>query len=349
MNNWNINSLMEFNGQLFAGTYSGSGAQLWSMNPAGVWTQLVPDGFGDLANEAIAALTPFNSNLYAGVYNANGASILRSPDGETWEAVVTGGRDVPDNLWADELAVFNNQIYAGVGNPYSGAQIWRSLSGDINTWSAVVTAGLQNPDNWMFRSSEIHSGYLYFGTENTDINSWDSTTGGIVIRSNTGNSGNWANVSGGGFGDANNYIISGLESFGPYLYASTGRWNASGIQVWRCQTCNSSSDWVKVVDNGFGNPDNWGWSTLEELDGQLYLIIGNEKSGMQVWRSSTGNSGEWVQANISGFGDSENAYPYMNNTAVFNGNLYVGTENSAHGPEIWEFLLQWIYLPVIMR
>ncbi len=350
MNNWNINSLAEFDQQLYAGTYGGSGGQLWSMDSSGSWTQLITDGFGDLASEAIASLLPFNLQLYAGVYNAtNGASILRSSDGIEWEPVVTGGRNDPDNFWADELAVFNTQIYAGVGNPYSGAQVWRSPSGNPNTWTAVVTGGLQNADNWMFRSSEVHNGLLYFGTENTDNDTWDSSTGGIVIRSSTGNSGSWVNVSGNGFGDANNYVISGLESFNGYLYASTGRWDASGVQVWRCTVCNNLASWSKVVDNGFGNPDNWGWSILKEFNNQLYLVIGNEKSGMQVWSSSTGNSGAWTQVNENGFGDSENAYPYVNNAAIFNGSLYLGTENPAHGPEIWKYLQELIYLPFIMR
>lgn len=352
MNNWNLNSLAEFNTQLYAGTYSGSGAQLWRMDAAGNWTQLVPDGFGDLYTEAIASLATFNASLYAGVYNASfGAAILRSPDGEpdTWEVVVSDGRDNPDNTWVDSLEVFNGQIYAGVGNFYDGAQIWRSSSGNLNSWSAVVTGGLQSPDNLMFRSSAVHGGYLYFGTENSDIDTFDSTTGGIVIRSLTGNAGSWTNVNGNGFGDANNYIISGLESFGSYLYASTGRWNNSGVQVWRCQTCVNLASWEKVVDNGFSNPDNRGWSTLQEYNGQLYLLIGNSAGGMQVWRSSTGNSGEWTQLNGNGFGDSENAYPYMNNATVFNSDLFIGVENQAHGPEIWQLADDRIYLPLLIR
>jgi len=55
------------------------------------------------------------------------------------------------------------------------------------------------------------------------------------------------------------------------------------------------------------------------------------------------------QVNENGFGDSENAYPYVNNAAIFNGSLYLGTENPAHGPEIWKYLQELIYLPFIMR
>lgn len=157
-------------------------------------------------------------------------------------------------------------------------------------------------------------------------------------------------VSNNEFGDINNYTISGLTSFIGYLYAATGRWNLSGIEVWRCQLCNSQADWVKVVSNGFGNPDNVGQSNLEVMDGMLYVVIGNENTGLEVWRTGTGNPGEWSQVSNAGFGDSTNAYPGFGvSVTTFHGSLFLGVGNSALGSEIWQSLDDWIYLPVVIR
>ena len=351
MTNGNIHTLAGYNGQLYAGTYNDNGAQMWRMSPGGPWTQAVSPGFGDVNTIGINHLVSFNSQLYAGARNdVDGALIYRSTNGSVWSPVVSDGLTDPGNFGAYRIAVFNGQIYAGTGNwTTPGGQIWRSLNGNAGTWGVVVSNGFDDPDNYIMRSSEIHNGYLYFGTQNIDTTTVSSTNGGIVIRSNTGNSGSWTKVINNGFGDTNNYVISGLTSFNGYLYASTGSWFWDGIQVWRCQVCASQSDWQLVVDNGFGNPDNWGFSTLQTFDGMLYLVIGNGMTGMEVWRSSTGNSGDWTQISSKGFGDSENDYPYYNNVTEFNGNLYIGTENNAHGPEIWEFLHEWIFLPLIMR
>jgi PKD repeat protein len=185
------------------------------------------------------------------------------------------------------------------------------------------------------RSSAVHNGYLYFGTQNVDTSSYMTTTGGIIIRSNTGDSGSWVKVTPDGLGDINNYAVSGLTSFGGYLYASTSRWDWSGVQVWRCQNCDGS-DWEKVVDNGFDNPNNWGISALQVFNGELYLVVGNGMTGMEVWRTRTGNPGEWTKISDGGFGDSNNQSPYYNNVTVFNNRLYIGTQNGANGPEVWK-------------
>ena len=108
-------------------------------------------------------------------------------------------------------------------------------------------------------------------------------------------------------------FIYGLASFGGYLYASTGRWDWSGIEVWRCQVCDLTDDWEQVVDNGFGFPNNWGGSVLQSFNGQLYLMVGNYNDGMEVWSSPSGDAFTWMRGLSSGFGDIINAYPYPSN------------------------------------
>jgi len=352
LTNGNIHTLGAFGGELYAGTYNRNGSQIWKKSAgSNNWTQAAAVGLGNTNNIGINHLVLFNSQFYAGVRNdTEGARIYRSNNGSTWDPVVTSGFTDTNTFGVYRLASFNNQIYAGTGIfANRGAEIWRSPSGDSGTWTLVVGNGYDSSNNYIMRSSEVHSGYLYFGTMNIDTTTGMTTTGGIVIRSSSGDNGSWTKVTDGGFGDNNNYVISSLVSFNGYLYASTGRWNFSGVQVWRCQDCDSQSDWQKVVDNGFGNPYNWGIGTLQIFDGNLYLVIANEETGMEVWCSSTGDSDDWTQIGSEGFGDSNNDYPYFNNVTTFNDNLYIGTENNANGPEVWLYLHKKVYLPLVRR
>jgi len=266
-----------------------------------------------------------------------GAQVYRSSDGAAWNPVATAGFGDPQNSGVYRLAEFGGQLYAGTSSWAAGhgGEIWRSPSGDNGSWERVVNGGLDDPKNYIMRSSAVHNGYLYFGTQNVDTSNYMTTTGAVVIRSATGAAGSWAKVIASGFGDINNSLVSSLLSFNGYLYAGTARWNTSGVQVWRCQTCDGAADWEKVVDGGFGDPYNWGMSTLHSDNGVLYLVIGNGNTGIEVWRSSTGNSGDWARESKGGFGDSNNNSPYVNNVATHDGRLYIGTQNSANGGEIW--------------
>jgi len=353
VNNSNIHSLAAFGTTLFAGTWnrSGEGGQIWKMYPDLHWSLAVTPGFGNGQNNGINHLLPFHGKLYAGVRNDySGASIYRTQDGDNWSAVMTGGFPSALNAGVYRFEIFNDQIYAGtaVWDYDHGAEIWRSPSGDNGTWELVVDNGFDSKDNYIFRSSAVYNGTLYFTALNIDKDTWADTNGGIIIRSSTGAKDSWTKVALNGFGDKNNYVISGLVSFNGYLYASTTSFYWEGIQVWRCQSCDNQASWEKVVDNGFGNVDNYGISNLIVYNDNLYLAIGNDMSGMEVWSSRTGNSGDWAQLASGGFGNSNNASPYYNNLCVFKDALYIGMENGINGAGIWKKLTS-LFVPVIRR
>lgn len=352
--NGNIHTITPFAGNMYAGTYNGSGngAQIWKMDVNHHWTQAASPGFGDGNNKGFNDLLDFNGQLYAGVRNdVSGASIYRTSDGSTWYPVVTNGFTGPLNASVYTMESFNGQIYAGTGvwDENFGAEIWRSPSGDPDTWVQVVSNGYDSIDNYTMRNSAVHNGALFFTSFNINKPDYASTSGALIIRSTTGNQGSWTKAALNGFGDTNNFVISGLVSYGDYLYASTSSWNPEGIQVWRCQTCDGQDSWEKVVDNGFGNPKNEGYSNLIEYEDNLYVVIGNRDTGMEVWRSESGDSGDWTPIMTGGFGDIYNISPYFKNLAVFNQSLFIGTENSANGPEIWQMVKSLIYLPVVIR
>jgi sugar lactone lactonase YvrE len=351
-NNGNIHTLASFESKLYAGTYNGNdGAQMWNTSDGKNWTSLIESGFGDKSSKGLNHLFEFKDKLYAGVRNeTDGGKIYRLDNGD-WDLVVTNGFTDTLNSGIYRFEEFNNHIYAGASifNPSHGAEIWRSTSGDDGSWDLVVGNGFDSKNNYIWRTSKVYDGYIYFGSQNIDTYTWDSNTGAVIIRSDTGDEGDWSKVIDNGFGDLNNFTISSLESYNSYLYASTGSRNWKGIQVWRCQSCDNPDDWELVVDNGFNNVNNRGLSTLIEFENYLYLFIGNYYEGMQVWRTDTGNNGDWEQVSVGGFGDCNNQSPYFNNVIVHNGNLHVGTENGVNGGEVWLMLDKKVYLPIIDR
>ena len=107
------------------------------------------------------------------------------------------------------------------------------------------------------------------------------------------------------------------------------------------------SDWSKVVNDGFGNANTNHPSALEVFDDQLYFVVGNMFTGLEVWCTADGTN--WEQVGFAGFGNANNRWPYWDNSvAVYNGNLYVGTANWIDGGEVWLYLHR-VYLPLTLR
>ena len=352
-----INVLAPFGGQLYAGSYNlFTGAQLWRTSNATGWASVFTNGFGDTNNYAINFLSEFSWNLYAGTSNQNssgnslGGQIWRSNDGTNWNQVASGGFGDTVNTTINRFAVFNNQIYVGTtsfSNAH-GAEVWRSSTGNSGEWTRVVSNGFNDDaNNWSVYALEVFNGNLYAGVGNLNLTT-NVSTGGTVWRSPTGDSGTWVQVSPVGFGSANNQAISSLSVFNNYLYASTMGASGFGDQVWRCQVCDNS-DWQKVVDNGLGNTNNNGRTTLKTFNGALYLVLGNTATGMEVWRTQDGTT--WSQIGFAGFGTNNNVRVQSAHAiTTFNNNLYLGTYNASNGGQVWQLISQqYLYLPLILR
>jgi C1A family cysteine protease len=339
-----VTALAPFDGELWAGTYnslSGNGFQLWRLNSSGEW---YPEWQGDSTYSntvAIDHMIVFSDTLFFGTWNEVEGGEMLSFDGTDYYQVNDPGFGDPTNGEVFRLAVFDDTLYAGTCSFTSthGAEIWRSSTGTISDWTRVVSNGFGDADNWCVVSYADLSDTLYAGTYN-------GATGGEVWRSTTGNAGTWSQVNTDGFGTANNRAVSALAVFSDTLYASTRGNTGFGSQVWRCQVCNGS-DWSKVVDNGFGNADTSGVSALEVFDDQLYFVVGNSFTGLEVWRTADGTN--WTQVGFAGFGNANNRSPYWDNSvAVYNDTLYVGTSNWTDGGEVWLYLRR-VYLPLTLR
>ncbi len=341
---------------------NGSGGSAGVADGLPAWRQSSEDGFGDPDNRQVPSLAVFGQHLYAGVWHydeqgdhsfqiwrtpdgesweqvadelGNGAAHLivfdgylyagtwdgavwRSPDGLAWTVVVADGFGDPNNGIC-RFAVFGGELYATTWSE-TGTEVWRTPDG--TTWTQFGSDGLGDPDNDGAIASEIFGGDLYFGIGNWATGAQLWRTDGIT----------WTPLVMDGFGSVDNGAVSSLAAFDGFLYA--GVWNDSGVQAWRSL---EGAQWEQVVSGGFGNPDNKWESALEVYDGKLYMVARNEATGLEVWRTANGT--DWEQVGFGGFGDSNNVWTYWDNgTTVFDGSLYVATNNYATGGEVWQML-----------
>ena len=345
VDNYAVLSLASFNGTLYAGTANGSGdgAQFMKFENNG-WVSVSTNGFGNVNNDRISDLIEFKNNLYAGTGNeTDGGQILRSNNGTTWDVVTPPTLD-PSNGEFVHFAVFDEQIYASTSSitVTQGAEIWRSSTGNSGSWSQVVTNGFGDVNNKTIITLHQFNGKYYAGTDNT-------VTGTEVWCSNDGTS--WSQVNADGFGDTYNWGVV-LQGFSGYLYAGTYNYAASdnpGSELWRCQICDGT-DWQQFpVAKGFGDTENRAIRSLIIYNNELYAATYNRTSGIEVWASSNGI--DWEQVNVDGFGNSDNIFPYWDNsTCVFDGGWYVGTWNHVSGGEVWKYVQRHtIYLPLILK
>ena len=360
-NSW-ISSLSPFKGALYATGYQ---PYVRRMTANGEWITVSEKGFGDATNWQIEALAEFNSYLYAATYtwvcddlncntgHTNGTQIWSSSDGSTWNNVTPAGSIGSGNRHIADFAVFDGYLYASLdsSDPTNGAEIWRTANG--LAWARVLENGFDNDVyNTVALSLVVYKGNLYAGTRHGDWYSdghADGPLGGEVWSSNNGTT--WIRVNDPGFGNLEAHRVEKLLVFkdGLYAYVSHVGGTVNGADVWRCiQTvCSTQSNWTKVMDNGFGNPQNQYLYTGASFNGYLYGAVANYATGFQLWRTSDGATWEKASSN-DGLGDSNNQYVSNNAMTVFNNSLFIGTSNWVNGGEVWQMLRQ-VYLPQIMR
>jgi hypothetical protein len=82
---------------------------------------------------------------------------------------------------------------------------------------------------------------------------------------------------------ASNVAVLDTQAFGPYLYVGTGN-QESGGEVWRTD----GIAWTQVVSGGFSDVNN-GIDAFAVLSGAIYAATDNSVTGVEVWRSTTGD------------------------------------------------------------
>jgi len=308
-----ITSLQVFKGELYAASSnwnSQSDTALYHSTDGAHWNKI-----DSLSVEcAWFHFGTFKDMLYAGGGCSLGI-LWRSSDGKNWEVISPDGFGDPTNQVVGLLYEFNGMLYASTYNGTSGAQIWRSSSGDPGTWNKVFSN--ENPIVMSVNSFYSFGGKLYatFGVlhETAMIQVWRSEDG---VK--------WEEVDN-GFDQITNGInlwgTSNMIDFKGVLYLGTSG-GMNGGQLYRLE---NGASWIKVFDDGMGDADNFGVESLIIFNSDLYMVLDNE-AGITVWRSS--DAQKWDQVSEPGFGDPSNNQQTQGGTSVtiFNNQLYIGTD-----------------------
>lgn len=142
----------------------------------------------------------------------------------------------------------------------------------------------------------------------------------------------WMQVNANGFGIQSNQYALSIQAFKNDLYVGTASNQPEHMaEIWRSE---DRLVWVQVMTDGFGE-SNQGIVSMADFKGHIYTGTQNYASGCQIWRSQTGNSGDWDKVVTNGFSDDAGiAIVYLMHE--FKGNLYAGTGGGVgHPMNLW--------------
>jgi hypothetical protein len=192
----------------------------------------------------------------------------------------------------------------------------------VQAWQLrlIDDKGFDDPHNIGVGRMTAHGDYLYLGT-------WNNGTGAKMYRSSDGE--RWELMGSGSFtGNRNDFVVVSIAWFGGMLYAGT--WNqADGAAMFRADgEMENAAEivWEEVTADGFGNPNNTGFTHMRAFKGHLYAGCFNYTEGSEVWRSETGEPGSWTMV-------IPKSWNTVNNTdstvmLVHDDYLYIGTESA---------------------
>jgi hypothetical protein len=336
-----VQSLEVFSGYLYAGTWSideGHPAQVWRSPDGKSWSQVTPPW--DNSSQVVLDMITFNGHLYLSLSPSTdtGGEIWRTSNGTSWERVVQGGFGDIDK-YVRVFAVFSDMIFTTTFHMSAGPEIWSSTTGDMGDWTQVSTVEFNEGNAEQDITMDVFGDYVYVGIGRV----FNEVTTAELWRSDDGT--NWIPVFTDGLGDANNTHVSAMEEFNGYFYIGL-RNVVTGGEVWRSI---DGENWSSVFTGGSGDPENTRPYGLTAFNDRLYLTMNNQATGPLVWDSSDGIAWHIIAEN--GWGVPGNTYAdyFDNGNAIFNGGLYLGTLNPTTGGQIWLFLANKVFLPILVR
>ncbi len=237
------------------------------------------------------------------------------------------------NLWSLISLDTDHLITVQAQDAQSGE--WVDLSNTPKTLNCIdpgaqpiVSDGFGNPANFTIEALEVFKGKLYAEATNYE-------EGATIWRSN--NSESWTRVTKPGFDSAygsNNGIVFDMFVFKNHLYAGTGFWEntTTAGQIWRSS---NGTTWSLVATDGLEDPNNLGFTTFASFKGMIYAAALNGAAGAEIWRSDTGNVGDWQPVVTDGFGGGP-AYFIITSMTTFKGQLYASVEATlGTGAQVW--------------
>lgn len=296
---------------------------LYHSSHAQHWVKVVDNGFGNSRNSYAWSMETFKGELYVGTLNLQGGAEIWCSNSESqssWQQVykaIFSRNSGARCLYADNQLV----LYACTSNK-QGAQILRTTDG--RTWTTVAQRGLGNRRNTTIRCMIRFEDYLYVGT---------GCNGAKLYRSKDGF--NWELVHAKPSFEStkvlnpltgrlvnNNLMIGELAVFKGYLYAFT--WTNDGERGVIAKNVQDSAQKNILASDA--------------------LVPFSPVGAFEVWRSKDGINWEKVVGLNDPYGNGlgfsgydpenldNNVVPAV---SVFNGHLYLGTENDSGKTAVW--------------
>jgi hypothetical protein len=254
--------------------------------------------------------TPFNASAPAIAVRPNGtngdAMAVWSQYYQTdWTTVLDTGAPYDS---VRSMAVYNGNLYAGMGDNTDGDGDVYVYNPGGGTWDNIHDNGApyDQVDSMAVYSGKLYVGYGDSAAGDGDVESYDVTTD------------TWTTV----FDSSTYESVRSMAVYNNYLYLGLGNGDGHG-DVKRCTVtttifCNTTTDWVTVLDHGTG--------TFEEVpamavyNGKLYIGLGNTAGTDAVVKNCTLCDGsDWNTSLTAG-----SPYDAVRSMAVHNTCLYVG-------------------------
>ncbi len=322
-NDYYIFAIEVFQDQLYVSVSSPAGGQVFRSPDGKSWSAVTDLGFGLGAYEQNMDMIVFKDRLYILPNDQQSnlpGQILRTPDGTNWENVTADQSEDP-HLQYNKMAVFNDNLYIDasfidLNNKKVLGQVWRSENGNGDYWEKAAEFPF-----WLPGSFEVFNNTLYLASGYVISATSFSVLPGQVMRSQDGI--NWEIVVSDGFGNPSNDSAGGFTIKDDYLYIGIGTGPNSvpkGGQIYRTQ---DGKTWATVVEDGFGNSNNFKVEGLITYKNYLYAYTYNETEGCMVFRSKDGTN--WIQVNEPGWGNPKNQVSHLSSDqVVFKDELYMG-------------------------
>lgn len=292
VDNLGTRNLYVYQGMLYAGTVNYTeGCEVWRTFDGVTWEPIMQGGFGKHTTGSVRGMAEYKGLLYVGVENFQEGGEMHAWDGTTWTKIVDKGIENPRNNSMAELVPWQDLLYVFTWNAL-GFEVY---SFDGSDFIRLVGFGAANPPglgqltNMAVLGTSVFHDLLYLGTANFLF-------GADMFRSADGV--NWEQLVDNGFDDPRQAYVWRMKEYRGDLYLGT--WTegklpllfGEGGRLYRMDPEENFEQLMGpeglLMDEGFGDWQNYGIRTMAVYDEKLYLgtaqcFFCSNRKGTEIW------------------------------------------------------------------